>query len=406
LHSSIASGTPAFRRTNLALFSAGFATFALLYCVQPILPEFARQFHVSPATSSLALSLTTGGVAFAVLVVGGFSEAWGRRPVIVASLLVTATLTIASALMPAWTPLLVTRALVGVALAGLPAAAIAYVNEEIHSESVGLAMGLYIAGTSIGGMGGRLVAAVLTDLTSWRVALATIGVLGLAAAAICWWTLPRSVAFRPRPFGVGTVAAAYRAHLADPILLTLYAEAFLVMGAFVTMYNYVVFRLMAPPFSYGQAMAGSVSVLYLLGTVSSAWMGSLTERLGRGRILNGAIGLMLAGVALTLPDWPVFVISGIGIYTFGFFAVHVVCSGWVGWRASEAKGQAASLYLFAFYIGSSIAGPCGGIFWTWFGWYGLAAFLVVLLSVALLLARGVLERRPPEPEIVQVQGGL
>jgi YNFM family putative membrane transporter len=326
-------------------------------------------------------------VAFAVLVVGGLSEAWGRRPVIVAALLVTAALTIGAALAPGWTALLVMRALVGVALAGLPAAAIAYINEEIHGESVGLALGLYIAGTSMGGMGGRLITAVLTDLTSWRVAMGTIGMLGLVAGAICWATLPPSVAFRPRPLAVRAMVAAYRAHLREPVLLTLFAEAFLVMGAFVTMYNYVVFRLMAPPFSYGQAMAGSVSVLYLLGTVSSAWTGSLTDRLGRGRILNGAIGLMLAGVLLTLPDSPLTVIAGIGLFTFGFFAVHVICSGWVGLRAPEAKGQAASLYMFSFYMGSSMAGPTGGIFWVAYGWYGLAAFLAVLLVIALSLAR-------------------
>jgi YNFM family putative membrane transporter len=399
---AIESRTPAFRRTNLALFSAGFATFALLYCVQPILPEFARQFHVSPATSSLALSLTTGSIAFAVLVVGGLSEAWGRRPVIVSSLLVTAGLTIASALTPGWTPLLVIRALEGVALAGLPAAAIAYVNEEIHSESVGLAMGLYIAGTSSGGMGGRLIAAVLTDLISWRFAMGAIGVLGLVACAICWATLPPSKAFRPRPLAIAPMAAAYRAHLRDPVLLTLYAEGFLVMGAFVSMFNYVVFRLMAPPFSYSQAVAGSVSILYLLGTLSSAWMGSLADRVGRGRILNVAIGLMLLGVLLTLPDSPVILVAGIGVFTFGFFAVHVICSGWVGMRAAEAKGQSASLYLFSFYMGSSIAGSSGGLFWTAYGWYGLAAFLAVMLIAALVLARGVLERKAPAPESLHV----
>jgi YNFM family putative membrane transporter len=174
------------------------------------------------------------------------------------------------------------------------------------------------------------------------------------------------------------------------------------MGAFVSMFNYVVFRLMAPPFSYSQAVAGSVSILYLLGTLSSAWMGSLADRVGRGRILNVAIGLMLLGVLLTLPDSPVILVAGIGVFTFGFFAVHVICSGWVGMRAAEAKGQSASLYLFSFYMGSSIAGSSGGLFWTAYGWYGLAAFLAVMLIAALVLARGVLERKAPAPESLHV----
>ena len=56
----IKSGTPAFRRTNLAMFAAGFSTFALLYSVQPLLPLFAAEFELSATASSLAMSVTTG----------------------------------------------------------------------------------------------------------------------------------------------------------------------------------------------------------------------------------------------------------------------------------------------------------------------------------------------------------
>src|SRR5271157_6412310 len=36
----IKTGTSAFRRVTLALTAAGFSTFAVLYCVQPLLPVF------------------------------------------------------------------------------------------------------------------------------------------------------------------------------------------------------------------------------------------------------------------------------------------------------------------------------------------------------------------------------
>ena len=90
----IHQGTPEFRRTNLALFSAGFATFALLYCVQPLMPVFARDFNVSAAQSSLSLSLTTGLLAPAMIVAGALSEARGRKSMMVASLLASALLTV------------------------------------------------------------------------------------------------------------------------------------------------------------------------------------------------------------------------------------------------------------------------------------------------------------------------
>ncbi|MFL5191440.1 MAG: MFS transporter, partial [Microvirga sp.] len=169
--SRLVSGTPAFRRLNLALFAAGFSTFAILYCVQPLLPEFSQEFQVSAAVSSLSLSLSTGLLAVAMLVAGSLSEVWGRKPVMVASLFASALLTLLSAAAPNWTSLLLARMLIGVTLSGLPAVAMAYVSEEVDPKSIGLAMGLFIGGNAVGGMAGRIISGVLTDLGSWRLAI-------------------------------------------------------------------------------------------------------------------------------------------------------------------------------------------------------------------------------------------
>ena len=64
----IERGTMAFWRVTLALFSAGFATFALLYSLQPILPVLSHDFGISPANSSLALSCSTAMLAVGLLV--------------------------------------------------------------------------------------------------------------------------------------------------------------------------------------------------------------------------------------------------------------------------------------------------------------------------------------------------
>src|SRR5215218_400987 len=193
--SRLVSGTPAFRRLNLALFAAGFSTFAILYCVQPLLPEFSQEFQVSAAVSSLSLSLSTGLLAVAMLVAGSLSEVWGRKPVMVASLFASALLTLLSAAAPNWTSLLLARMLIGVTLSGLPAVAMAYVSEEVDPKSIGLAMGLFIGGNAIGGMMGRLLTGILTELAGWRVAMGVIGVLGLLAAGAAWASLPASRQF-------------------------------------------------------------------------------------------------------------------------------------------------------------------------------------------------------------------
>lgn len=384
--SRLVSGTPAFRRLNLALFAAGFSTFAILYCVQPLLPEFSREFHVSAAVSSLSLSLSTGLLAVAMLVAGSLSEVWGRKPVMVASLFASALLTILSAAAPNWTSLLLTRMLIGITLSGLPAVAMAYVSEEVDSKSIGLAMGLFIGGNAIGGMAGRIIGGVLTDLGSWRLAVGLIGTIGLVSAIAAWRSLPASVHFHPRRADPQDLLRSLGMHLRDPGLRALFAQAFLLMGAFVTLYNYLGYRLTEPPYSLSQTAIGAIFAAYLIGTLSSAWIGELAGRLGRRRVLWAMIAIMLAGVALTLSQHLVLILAGIVAVTFGFFGGHSIASSWVGNRAVDAKAQASALYLFCYYIGSSAVGTLGGVFWTRWGWSGVAGLVTILLLAALALA--------------------
>lgn len=381
--SLILRATPAFRRTNLALFSAGFATFALMYCVQPLLPLFTRVFHVSAAESSLAISTVTGAVAVAILLAGSVSEAWGRKPVMTASMFASAALTTLSPLAPGWTSFLCMRTLEGIAFSGLPAVAMAYLSEEMDASSVGLAMGLYVGGTAVGGLSGRLLTGILTDYTNWRVAVAAVGGTGLLAALIFWRSLPKSAHFQARPMHVGALLKSLAQHLAEPGLRLLFLEGFLLMGAFVTVFNYIGFRLMATPYGLSHAQVGLVFAVYLVGTVSSPWVGHhMRER----HILWLVVGVMLLGLLTTLLKPLAMIILGLCLFAFGFFGAHSVLSSWVGMRARHAKAQASSLYLFFYYLGSSIAGTAGGVFYKAYGWVGVVAFLTVLLTVALLMA--------------------
>lgn len=393
----IARGTPAFRRTNLALFLAGFSTFALLYCAQPLMPLFSAAFGLGAAASSLSLSLSTATLAVSMLVASSLSEALGRKPVMVASLLASAALTVAAAFAPGWHALLALRTLEGMALSGLPAVAMAYVGEEMEKESLGLAMGLYIGGSALGGMGGRLAAGILADLLSWRLALGGIGAFCLLAGLLVWASLPPSRNFRSRPLALTSLLARFAEHFRDAGLPWLFAQGFLLMGSFVTLYNYIGYRLLAPPYGLGHGTASLVFTVYLVGIVASAWVGHLASRLGRRKVLWATIALMLAGLALTLSAPLPLVVAGMALFTFGFFGAHSIVSSWVGLRAVEGKAQAASLYLFFYYLGSSLIGPLGGLLWAAHGWPGVAALLSALLAAALLAALR-LARLQPLPQ--------
>jgi YNFM family putative membrane transporter len=379
----IRHGTPEFRRTNLALFSAGFATFALLYCVQPLMPIFASDFKVSAAQSSLSLSLTTGLLAPAMIVAGALSESRGRKPMMVASLLASAVLTLACAFATRWNTLLAIRALAGITFAGLPAISMAYLAEEVHPQSIGLAMGLAIGGNGLGGMLGRLTTSLITDAFGWRWAMGAIGILGLIATFIFWKTLPPSRHFHARPPHLGTMLKTFGEQLRDPKLTVLFAMGFLLMGAFVTTYNYVSYYLIEPPYSLSHAAVGFIFAVYLVGIFASAFIGSRADRVGRPRMLLLMTIVELTGVALMYARPLVVVVLGVATVTFGFFGGHSVASSWVGLRASKAKAQAAALYLFFYYTGASVAGAVGGTFWDHWRWTGVSLFLASMLVVAL-----------------------
>jgi MFS transporter, YNFM family, putative membrane transport protein len=382
----VARGSKAFWKINLAVFSAGFSVFLLMYAVQPLLPIFTREFGINAATSSLALSVTTGCLAVSMLVIGAVAEGWSRKPLMSMSLLAAALLTLLSSVVREWPMFLFIRAIEGIAIAGLPALAMAYLGEEIHPDDVGVSMGLYVGSGALGGMTGRLLTGLMTDLFSWRPTLAAIGLLGVAAAAIFSVSLPASAQFRPRSLSMRTLVGSYTSHLQDPVMLALVMEAGIVLGTLVTVYNYSSFRLLAPPYLLSQTAVGSVFGLYVFGFFSSSLMGFLAHRVSRPLLLRVGLATMALGVGATLMRPLALVIVGIALVTIGFFASHSVASSWVGLRAREGKAQASALYLFFYYMGASTAGTIGGFFWTAYAWNGVAAFLAILLVVAFVLA--------------------
>ncbi|MES2115447.1 MAG: MFS transporter [Pseudomonadota bacterium] len=393
----IAAGTPAFKRTNRALFFGGFSSFALLYCVQPLMPVLSHQFALTPAQSSLTLSVSTATLAFSLVASSVLSERLGRKPLMVTAMALAAALTVLCALAQNHVQLLVLRALLGLALGGMPAIAMAYLGEEIEPSSLGLSMGLYISGSAFGGMAGRVLTSVLSDYYSWRLALAVMGTAGLAAAWEFWRSLPASRHFAPGRGGWRAMRDGFKLHLTDAGLPLLFALAFLLMGSFVSLYNYIAYRLLGGPYGLSQSTVGAVSFLYLLGIYSSVWAGRLADKLGRRGVLWRVLALMLAGLLLTLSSALPLIVAGLALFTFGFFATHSVASSWVGRRASAPKALASALYLFFYYMGSSVVGSATGVMWARAGWPGVVAVLGAGLGLALLIALRLRQLVPVAP---------
>jgi YNFM family putative membrane transporter len=360
-------------RLTASIAASGLACFALLYAPQPVLPQIAAEYGLGPGGASLAMSAATLALAVVVVPVAMLSERIGRRPVIVISVLLAGLLGVVLPFAPNYEIFLVFRVLQGVAAAGVPAASMAYLADELDKRGLGAAMGAMIAGNSAGGMLGRLLAGTTADWLGWRGSVLLTGAAGLAAALVVVFFLPRAQQ-RPKRAPRGMKAA-----VKDPVLLALYAVAVLLVGAFLSFYNVAGFELSGPTW-----LESLVFLFYAFGSTSAAFAGRLADRFGRARVLLMCIGVTAVGALASLLWVPL----GLAIVTAGFFASHATASGWVGARApANARGQASGLYLCGFYVGSSVGGTAGSTSYGEWGWGGLVLVILGWLALAAMLVQ-------------------
>jgi len=257
---------------------------------------------------------------------------------------------------------------------------------EFDPAITGLVMGIYVSCNSVGGLFGRIIISTLTDFFSWHIALASIGLLSVLVSIWFWFSLPESKHFSPKKQLVREMIPALSRKLQNSTLLSLYVIGFLIMGGFITVYNYIGYSLMSAPYNLSQTVVGCIFSIYLVGTFSSTYMGRLADRIGVAKVLCLSIGIMLAGGLITLNGNLYVKILGVAILTFGFFGSHSVACSWVAKSAVTDKAQASSLYLLFYYLGASVIGYMGGKFLSWYSWNGVVFLISISLIIALLLA--------------------
>ncbi|WP_181139663.1 MFS transporter [Streptomyces sp. Ru71] len=401
--SRMTPGGPGYRRMSLALFLAGVATFALLYSTQALLPLISDDFGVAASEASWTVAAATGGLALFVLPMSALSERYGRRTVMTASLAVAVTLGLLVPFAPSIGVLVVLRALQGAALAGLPASAQAYLAEEVTPRALVTAIGLFVAGNSVGGMSGRVITGWVAQAWGWRAAVGVIGVIAVVCAVAFRLLLPAPRHFTPGSLRPRVLAATVRDHLGNPLLRRLYAIGALFMTVFGGVYTVIGYRLTGAPFSLPQGIVGSIFLVYLVGTVSASTAGRLVGRLGRRGALYLAGGTTAAGLLLSLAASLPLVLLGLVLITAGFFAGHAVASSAVSKTATRGRAQASALYQSAYYIGSSVGSTVGAMAFHSGGWAGtvgvglLAVLGVVTITLLGTRAARVAARREPVP---------
>lgn len=376
------------RRLLVALVCAAVATFAQLYSPQGVLPQIAADLGTSADRAALTVSAATLGLAITVVPWSFVGDRYGRRRAMLVAVVGATSTGLVAAWLPTFELVLAARLLEGAFLGGVPALAMAYLNEEVEARAAMVVAGWFVGGTTVGGLLGRIVATPVADLTSWRMGMTTVSALAAAAAVAFVLLAPPERRF-VRVRGERGIDRARRVltNLRDGPLVGLYLIAFLLMGGFVATYNYLAFRLVADPYLLPAWAVGLTFLAYLAGTVSAPRAAVLASRHGRYPVMVVMVLVMLAGLLATLarPLW--LVLGGLVVLTAGFFAAHSVASGWAGARAVTARAQSTGLYNLAYYGGSSLLGWAGGLAWEAAAWPGVVGFVAAATVAALVALR-------------------
>ncbi|MGG7550008.1 MFS transporter [Chryseobacterium arthrosphaerae] len=379
-------GSQRFRYIKLCIFFSGLSVFAQLYLFQPLLPMAAEHFKVSVGNTSLLVSSSTIGMALGLLFFAFKADSYSRKGLMVFSLISSALLTIISTWIPSLSLLIVIGLLKGFVVSGVSAVALAYLTEEVSVLAVPMTISMYLSGNTIGGMSGRIFATLLAGELGWRHAILIIGIESLILGMVFWRLFPKSQFFNPQKTDYHLKVKQMKFFLTNPYMLRLYFTAALLMGVFVSVYNYLTFRLEAAPFSLSHFIIAFIFLMYIFGVFGTMITGRLSKRFRMNDILKVSVLCMLLGSLLLLSENIFILISGLGLFTLSFFAAHTMASQMTALYAKRGKSSATSIYWLFYYFGSSILGSGTGYLLHAYSWNVFMGILMVAITTALLLA--------------------
>ncbi|WP_338743618.1 MFS transporter [Klebsiella michiganensis] len=374
-------------RIILALALSGLAELASLFFIQPLLPVLAVEYDVPVSQVSIILSAETALLAIGLLFTGTLSDHYGRKKLIIVSLLLGGLLTMLCPLVESWAMLVALRAVIGLALSGIAAAATAYISEEVAPVVAGVVTGYFVFGNSMGGMSGRIVASQLIDHISINTIFYGFAISLILVALLVYFLLPASQNFKPtQNLNVLRVVKGAASHFKNKKLALAFVISFIIFGVFTSLYNYLAFFLKGEPFHISPANAGLLSFSFALSFFTAPQAGRLSAKYGSMRVLRALFVMMALGMLLTLTFNVVTFIIGAVIFTGCFFGCHSIGLSWVSKNATHARGQAVALYLFFYYMGGSVIGFVNGFVFHSMGWQGMTGFIIALLAVGAVVA--------------------
>lgn len=354
-------------------FGLGLGAFLALYLPQPLLPQLDRELGTSPAVTGLVMTAALLGFAAAGILPEGDPARTLRR---------ATWLTVAASLLAALSPdirlLLPARAAQGIGIGLLVAGGLADVPRRTPPAMAGRLTGAMIAGTALGGLGGRLVG-YTGNFLSWRGAFLLGGAGTLLVVLLSLRALPLAA---PAPHRRGTDQPG-----SSP--LSLIVAGSLILFVSVGMFDLLPYRLGGPPFKLPPLLGDLVYLVFVPASFTGVVAGRAIDRFGRRAVILATVvvdvSLMLVGLLPSLAA----VAVGAAAAISGTVSLHVAHSG-----AAAAQGRATvGRYLTAYYVGGAAAAPLMAASYLRWGWPGV---ILPLCAATLIVAGLALVREQPQ----------
>ncbi|SFJ39037.1 MFS transporter, YNFM family, putative membrane transport protein [Halobacillus dabanensis] len=378
-------GESSFWRITIALMLASFSIFSTLYVFQPLLPVFASQLNISATESSYLMSSCVLAMVMGLFVLGFLADRYGRSLVMKGSLLITALSLLALPLTASFEWMVVLRFVQGFFLAGIPAAAMGYLGEEMSHKHLGLAMTLYISSNALGGMGGRVVGGYLTDIFDWRITIWSFGVFGFLTMISFMFMFPKERFFKKTDQRMTEDLRGMLVHLKNVHMLVLFLLGVLLQVVFTAIWTYIPFHLNEEPFSWSLKSISFTYFAYVFGVLAPPIAGRFSDAIGLKKVMFTGVLILIAGVFFTAIPSEIFIMIGLSLICMGFFVAHSMAAALVSKSATHHRSGASGFYLISYYLGVAIGSTAVGTLWEKFEWYGVLSVTTFLIFLFIFL---------------------
>lgn len=363
----------------------GVFAFLQVYSVQAILPILQADFVANPTQLGLTVGATVIGIALVSPFMGLLSDRFGRKNIIICSIIGLAIPTVLMSFVPSLDIMIFLRFLQGLAVPGITVVTIAYIGEELENKQISQAMSMYVSGTVLGGFLGRFILGHLQTWIGWRVAFIIMGMATLCGAIWVAWKLPTSQKFIANQ-NIHSSLLIFKQHLKNRHIIMPALLGMCVLFSLVGCFTYINLHLADAPYHLSSSDLANIFSIYLIGMIITPIASQLIDRFGTRLMIIFATLFSIIGVLGSLMMPLAMIIIALTIMSTGVFITQSATISYIAMNVKQGRSLASGLYYSGYYFGGFLGAWICSISYRYGHWTWVVITLIFVQILALSIA--------------------